>query len=104
LVQRDRMLAMLAKNGLALVWAVVGERTSFGELVTGSVADKMMSFSGVYVLGTDGKINGGLTMQDTTLLGKQSSGVYGGAVCETLVSLPSGKVVASYNGMKPRGT
>ena len=102
LVERDRMLAMLAKNGLALAWAVVGERNCFGELATGSVADKMMSFSAVYMLGTDGKIDGGITMQDTTLLGKQSSGFYGGAVRETLVSLPSGKVVASYNGMKAR--
>jgi len=96
LVERDRMLAVLAKNGLALVWAIVGERNSFGELATGSVADKMMSFSGVYVLQPDGEIDGGLTMQDITLLRKQSSGHYGDAVRETLVSLPSGRVVSSW--------
>lgn len=95
LVERDRMLAMLEKEELALVWAIVGERNSFDHLATGSVADKMMSFSGVYVLKTDGKIEGGLSMQETTFLGKQSEGRYGGSVRETLVSLPSGKVVSA---------
>ena len=103
LVERSRMLGILAKNKLALVWAVVGERNCFGEMATGSVADKLMSFSGVYVLEADGTIAGRLTLQDITLLGKQSSGLYGGATRETLVSLPSGKIVARYDGMRPRG-
>jgi len=94
LVDRGRMLGMLEKNGLALVWAVVGDRDCFGGMPTGSVADKLMSFSGVYVLEQDGGVTGGLSMQDTTLLGKQASGGYSGAIKRTLVSLPSGKIVA----------
>lgn len=95
MVDLGRMLDMLEANGLALVWAVVGERNCFGELATGSVADKLMSFSGVYVLERDGRVTGGFSMQETSMLEKQAAGCYSGATKRTLVSLPSGKVVAS---------
>jgi hypothetical protein len=104
LVDYSRMLEMLKKNGLALIWGVVGERNCFGDMATGSVADKLMSFSGVYVLEPDGKVTGGLTMRDITLLEKQHSGLYSGATEAARESLPDGKIVAIYGDKvrKPR--
>jgi hypothetical protein len=102
LADTSRMQAMLTKHEFALVWAVLGERHCFGEFATGSVADKRMSFSGVYALNPDGEVAGGLTLQDITMLGKQGRGLYGGGIQYTRVSLPSGKIVFRHNG--PRST
>lgn len=91
LVDRAFLLKALAKNKLALVWALVGERSCFGEMATGSVADKVTSFSGVFFLEPDGSVSGGLTVHDITLLGKQDSGAYAGAIRHTRKLLANGK-------------
>ncbi|WP_043582220.1 ATP-binding protein [Geminisphaera colitermitum] len=103
LVDAGRMIETLNKNGLTLIWAVLGERNCFDEMANGSVADKLMSFSGVYRLQADGKIVGGLTIHDVTLLGKEPSGRYAGATKETFVHIPTGKVLARYDSPTRRG-
>jgi hypothetical protein len=66
-------------------------------MVTGSVADKIASFSGVFVLEPDGSASGGLTMHDITLLGKQDSGFYSGAIRHTRELLEDGKKTVMYD-------
>lgn len=97
LVERARLMEALAKHKLSLIWVLVGERNCFGEMATGSVADKMASFSGVYVLEPDGSISGGLTVHDIVMLGKEASGSYHGGVRHTQELLPDGKVTVIYD-------
>ncbi|CAM2856623.1 NACHT domain-containing protein [Rariglobus hedericola] len=97
LVDRAQLLGVLAKHKLALIWSLVGERSCHSEMATGSVADKLMSFSGVFVLEKDGSVSGGITARDITLLKKQEKGVYSGATRHTRELLHDGKVTVLYD-------
>lgn len=66
LIERKKLQETLAKHGLALIWAVAGERNSFNHMASHSVADSMISFSGVVSLDDDGEIRGGLTVREIT--------------------------------------
>ncbi|MFO1448258.1 MAG: hypothetical protein U1F61_08895 [Opitutaceae bacterium] len=74
LVERKRLQEILAKHGLALVWAIAGERYCFNHFASHSVADSMISFSGVVSLDDDGGIRGGITVREITDVPTQATG------------------------------
>lgn len=100
LVDRSCLLEMLKQRNLTLVWALVGERHCHGELATGSIADKIMSFSGVYVLESDGAVSGGVTVRDITHLEKHASDDYRGPLRHTRELLHNGRITVLYDGPK----
>ena len=68
LADRGEIEAMMKREGLVLIWGLLGERHCFDCDAHHSVADSMVTFSGVCVFEPGNPIRGGITVREITEL------------------------------------